>query len=142
MATIGPSVSASPTGRARASARVVFLTVAVTGMLGGCSQGTSIPATVTGPTFPSVVSSVHCAVQSRSVLVTGTLTGVSTAPAYSGVVATVYGAGKKQIGSAEGPVIVLDNGQAVPISMTVDVTGTPASCVVTWGAGPPPPSPG
>jgi len=124
------------------SARIVFLTVAVTLILGGCSQAPSIPATVKGPSFPSVVSGVLCEPQGRSVLVTGTLAGVSTAPAYSGVVATVYDSQKKQIGSAEGPTIVLNNGQSVPISMTVAVTGTPASCLVTWGAGPPPPSPG
>jgi hypothetical protein len=142
VSTIRSSVAASPIGRARSSAPIVCLTVAATLILAGCSGAPSIPATVKSSSVASIVSDVHCEPQSRSVLVTGTLTGESTAPAYSGVVATVYDAQQKQIGSADGPIIVLDDGQAVPISMTVDVTGTPASCFVTWGAGPPPPSPG
>jgi hypothetical protein len=79
-----------------------------------------------------------CSPQSGSVLVTGTLTGVANVPAYSGVSATVYDSGKNQIGSAEGPLDVLNNGQSQPFRITVDTTGIPASCFVTWGAGPPP----
>jgi hypothetical protein len=79
-----------------------------------------------------------CSPQSGSVLVTGTLTGVANVPAYSGVSATVYDLGKNQIGSAEGPLDVLNNGQSQPFRITVDTTGIPASCFVTWGAGPPP----
>jgi hypothetical protein len=108
--------------------------------MGGCSQTPSLPATVKGPNYASVVTDVNCAPESRSVLVTATLTGVADVPAYSGLSATVYDSGKKQIGSADGPIIVVNDGQSVPITMKVDVTGTPASCFVTWGAGPPPPS--
>jgi hypothetical protein len=98
----------------------------------------SIPAKASGATNAAIASGVHCAPQSGRVLVTGTLTGNANVPAYSGVSATVYGTGGGQIGSAEGPIEVLNNGQSQPFHITVSVTGTPASCFVTWGGGLPP----
>src|SRR5580693_8416935 len=90
--------------RGRRSTGVVALTVAFALVMGGCSQTPSLPATVKGPNYASVVTDVNCAPESRSVLVTATLTGVADVPAYSGLSATVYDSGKKQIGSADGPI--------------------------------------
>ena len=98
-----------------------------------------IPATVKGASYAAVASDVACAPQSGVVRVTGTLTGNANVPAYSGVSATIYDSAGSQIGSSEGPLLALNNGQSQPFHITVVVSGgAPASCFVTWGAGPPP----
>ena|ERR1700722_17159617 len=105
-------------------------------------SGQSLPVTVTGPTYAAVASGVKCTLSGGDVIVSGTLTGNANVPAYSGVTAAAYDSAGGLIGSKEGSLSVLNHGESEAFNITVSVTGVPARCYVTWGAGPPPGYPG
>lgn len=101
-------------------------------------QSSDLTVSTSGPTYAATASDVQCSPSGNSVTVTGSLTGASRNPAYSGVSATVDDSSGNQIGSGEGPLLVLNDGQSQNFTITVPTNGTPASCHVTWGAGTPP----
>ena len=115
------------------SSAVMVTAAAVLG--GACSQDSGIPVKLSGP--PTLaVADAHCQPRSGSVVVTGTLTDKLLALVGSGVSATVYDSAGSQIGMRLGPLAGLHSGQSLPFRFTVSVSGVPASCTVSWGAGP------
>lgn len=98
----------------------------------------TLPIKGQGATYAAVASGLQCTPHGQSVTITGTLTGAANVPAYSGVAGYVFDGSGMQIGSADGPILTLNHGQSQSFTITVSVTDTPASCVVGWGAGPPP----
>jgi hypothetical protein len=97
----------------------------------------SLSVSASGASYAATASGVACSPSNGSVNVSGTLTGVGPVSGI-GPSATIYDGSGQQIGSGEGPLTLVDPGQAVPFNFNVQVNGNPASCDFRWGAGPPP----
>ena len=111
--------------------------VAVGVVVGGCSQTPrpSIPATVVGiPRLEAMPSGIRCTpTSSRSVTVTGVLTGKASVPPLAFVASAVYDSGGSQIGQVVGPRESFTHGrQSRTFRLTVGTTRTPARCRVGW----------
>ena len=66
-------------------------------------------------------------------LVTGTMTGVAAAHVVLvRLVAVVFDVHRNRIGSAVGPLAVLNMGQSQPFRFKVDTTMTPTWCFALW----------
>lgn len=97
----------------------------------------SLPVSTEGATYAAVATGIRCVPGNGSISVSGTLTGAANVPAYVGVSAQALDSGS-QIGSANGPILTLDNGQSQTFNIRVSASRTPTSCRVSWYAGPPP----
>jgi hypothetical protein len=115
---------------------IAALVTAVGIALASCSSG-GLPVKLSGANYAATASGVSCAPSSGSVKVSGTFTAVGPASAI-GPSATIYDSAGNQIGRGEGPLTLVNASQSAPFNFTVTVNGSPASCDVTWGAGPPP----
>jgi hypothetical protein len=117
---------------------VSILCVSALGLtLAACSSGGGLSVKLSGATYAATASGVSCDPSNGSVSVSGSFTAVGPTSAL-GPSATIYDSSGHQIGSGEGPLTTVNAGQSTPFIFTVSVSGTPASCDMTWGAGPPP----
>ena len=123
---------------------IAALALTVGGVLGGCSEGPSISARVSGPTNGATVSDVRCVKENGDVTVTGTVTrntvgrhGLNLVT-YAGLKVFVYDSAGRQIGSTPqrfGTVDIDTNGQVQRFHLAVSVRGIPAVCDLDWNAG-------
>jgi len=124
---------------------IAAFALVVGGLLGGCSEGPSISAKVSGPTNGTIVSDVLCVKQGGNVTVTGTVTRntVGRQPnlvTYQGLRVFVYDSAGRQIGSTPqrfGSMDIQIHGQVqrFHLKLKVSVRGTPAVCDLDWSAG-------
>lgn len=103
--------------------------------LTGCS-GSTLPVTLNGAVNVVQASGVSCSPSNGSVEVAGTLTAISTPPTEtSEVSAEITDSSGKSIGTGETDhSLTMNNGDSASFDFTISVEGTPASCVVQWGA--------
>ena len=126
--------------RALRWATVVAVLLAGAVLLAAC-QGEGLPVKLSGANYAATASGVSCVPSNGTVTVSGTFTAVGPASAL-GPSATIYDASGNQIGNGGGFLTTVSQGRSAPFSFTVTTNGTPASCDVMWGAGPPPGLPG
>jgi hypothetical protein len=115
----------------------------VGGVLGGCSEGPSISANVSGPTNGALVSDVRCVEQNGTVTVTGTVTRNTVGRqanlvTYGGLEVFVHDSAGRQIGATPqrfGSMDIEIHGQVQRFHLTVSLRGTPAVCDLDWSAG-------
>ena len=92
---------------------------------------------LSGASYAATASGVSCDPSGGSVTVSGSFTGVGPVSGI-GPSAQIYDSSGNMIGSNEAPLMLVNPGQTAPFNITVTTSGTPASCTVSWGAGPPP----
>ena len=122
---------------------IAAFALTVGGVLGGCSEGPSISAKVSGPTNGALVSDVRCVKQGGNVTVTGTVARNTVGRqanlvTFGGLKVLFYDSNGRQIGSTPqrfGSMDIETHGQVQRFHLTVSVRGTPASCDLDWNAG-------
>jgi hypothetical protein len=79
-------------------------------------------------------SGVHCTpTSSRSVTVTGVLTGKASLPPFARVASAIYDSRGSEIGQGAGPLETFNHGrQSRTFRFTAGTTRTPARCLVGW----------
>jgi len=125
---------------------IAVFALVVGGLLGGCSEGPSVSAKISGPTNGAIVSDVLCVKQGGNLTVTGTVTRntMGRQPnliTYQGLRVFVYDSAGRQIGSTPrrfGSMVIQNHGQVQRFHLKVSVRGTPAVCDLDWSAGYPP----
>lgn len=85
-----------------------------------------------------LLTNVKCVHSGTHVTVTGTVTGLATTPPSDvGISATVATSRDYRIGHGGAPLMAITATETRPVDFTVPISGSPASCVLRWGGGPP-----
>ena len=132
----------------------------LTAFFAGCSSN-GLDVTLSGDTHQATASGVACAPGYRSVTVSGSFTPAPGTLGGRGTVrpitlpdgrrvdapqtfsigqsATIYDSAGHQVGAFNGPDVSLRANRATPFMFVVPVeAGSPASCALSWSAGPDP----
>jgi hypothetical protein len=113
---------------------LIFLAslVTVSALAEGCSTSGGLPVNVTGGFSSDSVQGVNCDPQGSTVDVTGNLTANSGPPYVTTIRATALDSSGNVIGGGSQQLGVVNQGQTQPFDFTMSLSGTPASCDISW----------